>query len=115
VNRSLALVALMPPAVVTVTSTVPLPDGDVAVICVAPLTVNDVALALPNLTAVAPVRAVPVIVTLVPPVATPLVGEIEVTVGKIALTMKVIVPQFVVLGSPQAPTVSVPENPAAGV
>ena len=35
VNRSAALVALVPPPLVTVTSTVPLPGGDVAVIEVA--------------------------------------------------------------------------------
>jgi hypothetical protein len=58
-----------------------LPAGAVAVIEVALLTVNEVALLLPNLTAVAPVKLVPVIVTLVPPEAGPLVGEIAVTVG----------------------------------
>ena len=36
---SLALVALVPPAVVTVTSAVPVPEGAVAVICVAEFTV----------------------------------------------------------------------------
>ena len=37
--------------------------------------------AVPNLTAVAPVRSVPVMVTLVPPVVGPLVGAMAVTVG----------------------------------
>jgi hypothetical protein len=60
---------------------VPVPAGDVAVIEVAELTVKPVALVAPNLTAVAPVNAVPVIVTDVPPVAGPDVGEIDVTVG----------------------------------
>ena len=73
--------ALVPPAVVTVMSTVPLPAGDVAVICVAPLTVNELALAAPNFTAVAPVKLVPVMVTLVPPAVVPLFGLIAVTVG----------------------------------
>jgi hypothetical protein len=78
----LALVALVPPAVVTVTSTVPAePAGAVAVIDVALLTVNDVALVAPNLTAVVPVKLVPVIVTLVPPAVGPATGETLVTVG----------------------------------
>jgi hypothetical protein len=64
-----------------VTSTVPVPAGDVAVIEVAELTVKAVALVAPNFTAVAPVKAVPVIVTDVPPATGPVVGEIEVTVG----------------------------------
>ena len=71
----------MPPAVVTRTSTVPLPAGEVAVIDVAELTVKLVAAVAPNVTAVAPVKPVPVIVTEVPPAAGPDVGEIEVTVG----------------------------------
>ena len=71
----------MPPAVVTRTSTVPVPAGDVAVIWVAELTVKAAAGVAPKLTAVAPVKFVPVIVTDVPPVAGPEVGEIDVTVG----------------------------------
>ena len=71
----------MPPSVVTVTSTVPLPAGDVAVIEVALLITTEAAAVLPNLTVEAPVKLVPVIVTLVPPVVGPLVGEIDVTVG----------------------------------
>jgi hypothetical protein len=72
----------VPPGVVTVTSTVPaLPGGAVAVICVAPFTVKVVAGIVPNLTAVAPERAVPVIVTLVPPAAGPEAGLTPVTVG----------------------------------
>ena len=63
------------------TSTVPLPAGDVAVIDVAELTVKLVALAAPNFTAVDPVNAVPVIVTDVPPAVGPDVGEMDVTVG----------------------------------
>jgi len=39
VKRSKELVALVPPAVLTVTSTVPAPAGDLAVIAVADLTV----------------------------------------------------------------------------
>ena len=59
--------ALVPPAVVTVTSTVPVPADEVAVIWVALLTLKKPAALPPNLTAVAPVKLVPVIVTLVPP------------------------------------------------
>jgi hypothetical protein len=47
-------------------------------------TVKPVALVAPNLTAVAPVKLVPVIMTEVPPVAGPKVGEIDVTVGPTA-------------------------------
>ena len=65
----------MPPGVVTVMSTVPAePAGAVAVIWVALLTVTLVALVVPNLTAVAPVKLVPVIVTLVPPAVGPATG-----------------------------------------
>jgi len=64
-----------------VISTVPAaPAGEVAVIDVALLTVYE-ALVAPNLTAVAPVKLVPVIATLVPPPTTPEVGETEDTVG----------------------------------
>ena len=80
-NWSAVLLALVPPTVVTRTSTVPVPAGDVAVICVALLTVKPVAAVLPKVTAVAPPRLVPVRVTVVPPVCGPLLGEMEVTVG----------------------------------
>jgi hypothetical protein len=55
--------------------------GAVAVIDVALLTVKPVAATAPKLTAVAPVKPVPVSVTVVPPPAEPLVGESPVTVG----------------------------------
>ena len=71
----------MPPVVVTVTSTVPLPAGEVAVIDVALFTVNDEALAPPNFTAVAPVKLVPDRATDVPPAAGPVPGESAVTAG----------------------------------
>ena len=48
---------------------------------VAELTVKLVAAVAPNVTAVVPLNPVPVMVTDVPPVAGPDVGEIEVTVG----------------------------------
>ena len=59
--------ALVPASVVTVTSTVPTPAGEVAVIWVALSTVKEPAALLPNLTAVAPEKLVPVMVTLLPP------------------------------------------------
>ena len=55
--------ALVPPEVVTVTSTVPVPAGTVAVMLVALLTVNVAAGAGPKLTALAPVKFVPVTTT----------------------------------------------------
>ena len=71
----------MPPTAVTRTSTVPVPAGAVAVICVALLTVKPVAAVPPKVTAVVPVKFEPLMVTLVPPVPGPAVGEIPVTVG----------------------------------
>jgi len=81
VNWSAAEVAEVPPAVVTVTSTVPVPAGEVAVIDVALLTTIPVAALAPNVTAEAPVSPVPVMVTLVPPARTPAFGLTPVTVG----------------------------------
>ena len=80
-NWSAAEVADVPPAVVTLMSTVPVPAGAVAVIVVVELKVKLVAAVAPNVTAVAPVKLVPVMVTVVPPAWGPDVGEIEVTVG----------------------------------
>ena len=70
----------MPPAVTTVTSTVPVPTGLVTVMLVA-LSFVMFAATLPNNTFVALAMFVPVIVTLVPPAAGPVVGLIFVTVG----------------------------------
>ena len=64
----------MPPGVVTVTSTVPVPAGAVAVTWVAEFTIKPVAAVVPNLTPVAPVRLVPVMVTEVPPAVGPRSG-----------------------------------------
>ena len=50
-------------------------------ICVAELTVKPVAAVAPKVTAVVPLKLVPVMVTLVPPLAGPLVGLKAVTVG----------------------------------
>ncbi len=70
-----------PVTLVTVTFTMPVPAGEVAVIEVAPLMVTLVAAVEPNLTVDAAVKFVPVMVTDVPPAAGPEVGLIEVTVG----------------------------------
>jgi hypothetical protein len=82
VNWSAVLVALVPADVVTVMSTFPaLPAGEVAVIEVALATVNEAAAVAPNLTAEAPVKLVPVTVTLVPPAVVPELGLTELTAG----------------------------------
>jgi hypothetical protein len=60
---------------------VPVPFGETAVIDVAEFTVKLLALAEPNLTAVAPVKPVPVMVTLVPPLGGPRLGSTLLTVG----------------------------------
>lgn len=74
---------LVPAEVVTVTCTAPTdPEGAIAVICVDESRVKVVAV-VPNRTVVGPVNPVPVIVTLVPPVAGPEVGESEVMVGTV--------------------------------
>ncbi|GAB2769392.1 hypothetical protein GCM10027072_80240 [Streptomyces bullii] len=72
---------LVPWLVVTVTFTVPVPDGLTAVICVLLLTVKEVAFLLPKRTAVAPVNPVPDTVTVVPPEADPWLGLTEETTG----------------------------------
>ena len=78
----------VPPAVVTVTSTVPAaPGGLVTVIDASLLIVNEDAgmLTEPKAILVAPVNPVPVIVTRVPPVSGPDTGEIPVTIGAVEL------------------------------
>ena len=80
-NSSAADVGDVPPGPVTVTSTVPADSaGLVAVICV-PVLLVIVAAVLPKSTAVAPLKAVPVIVTEVPPANGPTVGLTAVTTG----------------------------------
>ena len=75
-------VADVPPAVVTVTSTVPAASvGLVAVIELSLTNVYDVAAVLPNITPVTPVKPLPEIVIEVPPLLVPDVGEMPVTVG----------------------------------
>jgi hypothetical protein len=74
----------VPAGVTTVTATVPLPAGLVAVICVSETTVTALARVAPNPTDVAPVNPLPITVTVVPPPAPPLVGLIAVTTGAAA-------------------------------
>ena len=74
-------VADVPEEVLTITSTVPLPAGLVAVIWVALTTLNLLAGVCPNVTLETPVKFVPTIVTLVPPVVYPVFGLSPVTVG----------------------------------
>src|SRR6267378_672600 len=73
-NWSAVLAGVVPPGVVTVTSTAPVPGGETATIDVGELTVKLLAPADPNLTAVAPMRPVPLMVTRVPPAPPPLLG-----------------------------------------
>jgi hypothetical protein len=81
VNRFAAPAALVPPVAETRTFTVPVPAGATAAISVALRTTNEVAAVAPKITAVAPVKLVPVRVMLVPPLPGPDVGAICVTVG----------------------------------
>src|ERR1700733_12423736 len=80
----------VPEGLVTVTFTRPAPSaGAVAMIDVAELTVNESAETVPNLTTVAPVKFVPVIVTTVPPIVEPTAGETPVTEGALLAETKV--------------------------
>ena len=79
---SAPLVGDVPVGVVTVTFTGPEdPAGDTAVRVVEDVTLNDVAATEPNLTDVAPVKLVPVMVVEVPPAVEPVFGLTLVTVG----------------------------------
>jgi len=89
VNWSAALVAEVPFGVVTVTSTVPLPAGLVAVILVSLLTVKLLDAVGPNETLVAPVKPEPVMVTLV--LADPIGGLMPDTDGADETTVSVTV------------------------
>ena len=80
-NRSWALVTEVPWALVTVTSTTPVPAGAVAVMEVAELTLKAVAGVEPKWTAEAEVSCWPVMVTTVPPEGGPVDGLTPVTMG----------------------------------
>jgi len=71
----------VPPVVVTVTLTVPVPAGLLAVMEVGLLTMKAAAATPPNVTDVVPVKLVPVMATAVPPEVGPEVGVMEVMVG----------------------------------
>ena len=86
VKWSWACTWLVPAGVVTWTSTTPAtPDGalgvDETVILVSLLTVNEAGLPEPNVTALAPVKFVPVRITLVPPVVDPEALDEQVVLG----------------------------------
>jgi hypothetical protein len=82
VNRSAVVDGLGPPAVRTERSMVPAgPAGAIAVILEAELTVKLRARRLPKLTALAPEKSRPVIVTRVPPVLGPRDGETDAILG----------------------------------
>lgn len=70
----------MPPGFVTVTETVPVPEGATALIVVSSMILNEAGLA-PKNTPVAELKPVPVRVTLLPPAIPPVVGDSPVSVG----------------------------------
>ena len=80
---SAGLVALVPPGVVTVTSTVPEPGGASAVTEEVLPTEKEVAGVEPNQTAVTPAKWVPVMVTAVAPPVGPDDGLTPLTVGAV--------------------------------
>src|SRR5271167_3151879 len=78
------VIGLVPSGVVTVTSTIAEPPekgGETAVIELEEVTVKLLALVEPNLTAVAPLKLVPVMVTVVPPDCGPWLGSTLETIG----------------------------------
>jgi len=79
----------VPPGVTTERVTFPATfAGATAVICVAELTVNEVALVSPKVTAVVPVKLVPAITTVVPPEVEPELGVTLVIDGAEAVNVK---------------------------
>ena len=73
--------SVVPPWFVTLTSTAPVPDGEVAVICVVLLIVKVATLFEPKATVEAGVKLVPVMITEDPPAFGPVVLERPVMVG----------------------------------
>jgi hypothetical protein len=87
VNRSDAEIADVPLGVVTVTSMVSAPcGGATAMICVSELMLNELDCTVPNATAVAPAKLLPVMVTTAPPAVLPDEGLMPVTTGADAAT-----------------------------
>ena len=108
VKRSALERRLVPKGVVTVTSTLPSPFGDTAVIELAELTTKLAAGVLPKSIAVAPVNSEPEMLTLVPPADDPLGGLTEVTVGPLkGPTTKVV---LATIGDPGAGFVPFPSK-----
>jgi hypothetical protein len=81
VKTSAGVVALAPCAVVTITFTVPVPAGLLAVMVFAFTTATEVAFAVPNSTVAPLTKFVPVMVTDVPAVSLPSLGVTADTVG----------------------------------
>ena len=73
--------ALVPLSVVTLTAAVPAASAGVSTVIDVPEEESIVASAEPNLTAVTPVKLLPVIVTLVPPAVVPFFGKSFLIVG----------------------------------
>ena len=98
----------VPPGVVTLTLP-EVPDATTAVMLVAETTLNEVAAVPPKLTAVAPVKLVPVMVTVAPIAA--LIGLNDATVGAVGVPMNVNPARVAV--PPGVVTLTLPEVPAA--
>ena len=107
VTAKLLLLVPVPPAVVTLTSPLVAPAGTVARMVVSEVTVK-VALVPLNATVVAPVKLVPLIVTLVP--TGPLVGEKLAIVGGLTTVNE---PALVAV-PPGVVTLMVPDEAPAG-
>jgi hypothetical protein len=88
-KRSADEIALVPPGVVTVTSTAPAGSvGETALSEVALVTVNVLAVVAPNVTAVARARFAPLMLMVVPPPTGPLPGKTFVTLGGLGSVVK---------------------------
>lgn len=99
---------LGPPPVITITPTAPavVRAGVIQVIVVLSTMLREVAATPPNVTEVAPVKEVPVIVTLVPPAVLPVNCEIPVTLGGVLYVKD----ENVALGPPPVVTI-IPTSP----
>ena len=105
-KRSLGVSELVPNGVVTVTATEPVPGGAFTLRTVDFLLIFRMAAGVPpKSTAVSPPNPEPVILTLVPPAARPLVGEMLVTTG---LTEPDQGPVSLTLGTDQVPDTAPP-------
>jgi hypothetical protein len=89
VNKSAKLTAEVPPAVVTVMFTVPVPAGATARIWLSLSTWKLVAAAVPNMTVVAPDSPEPKILTALPPSVEPELGAIDATLGACGIDVRV--------------------------